>query len=632
MSQTHHDCNLLFGILALQMDFISRDALVAAMNAWVLAKEKSLGQILQEQKALDADSCQLLEALVQKHLALHGDDPQKSLAALSSLGSARRPLQEIADADLQASLAQVSVARGEDDPWLTQPPSVGASTSAGTRFRILRPYAKGGLGKVSVARDEELHREVALKEIQEQYADQGERRAVRDGGRDHGGVGASEHHSGLRIRAICGRAAVLRHASDSRRQPQRGDRSLSPRRGGEARSGATGVGVSQTPGRYLDVLQRDCLRPQPGGAAPGSEAGQRHARPVRRNAGGGLGAGQAVGPAGAAWGMPEGWLRPSSGSGSAPTELGAAIGTPQYMSPEQAAGRLDLLGPASDVYSLGATLYQVLAGRPAFAGSDTATVLRQVQRGEFPRPREVQRRIPAALEAICLKAMALKPEDRYATPNLLADDVEHWLADEPVSAYREPWTSQAARWARRHRTAAAATLGLLLAATLGLAVSTALIKHQQMLAETARRATIANLEQEKRAHADAVQRTQEAERSQRQTQENLAACKTYFGIAWQAVQRFLDQVLEEKNLKSVRAEAVRRDLLRLCRPYYEKLLREMSDSPQDFLLSANTCLKIAAIDGETSFLPDAVKSYRRRKASTANCSRPIRFRRNARTA
>ena len=435
MSASNHDQNLLFGILALQMDFISRDALVAAMNAWVLAKEKSLGQILQEQKALDADSCQLLEALVQKHLALHGDDPQKSLAALSSLGSARRPLQEIADADLQASLAQVSVARGEDDPWLTQPPSVGASTWTGTRFRILRPYAKGGLGKVSVARDEELHREVALKEIQEQYADQGEQRArfVMEaeitGGLEHPNIipvyGLGQYADGrpfYAMRLIRGdnlKEAIARfhQGKAGRRDP--GQRALEFRK---------------LLGRYLERLQRDCLRPQPGGAAPGSEAGQRHARPVRRNAGGGLGAGQAVGPAGAAWGSTEGWLRPSSGSGSAPTELGAAIGTPQYMSPEQAAGRLDLLGPASDVYSLGATLYQVLAGRPAFAGSDTATVLRQVQRGEFPRPREVQRRIPAALEAICLKAMALKPEDRYATPNLLADDVEHWLADEPVSA------------------------------------------------------------------------------------------------------------------------------------------------------------------------------------------------------
>src|SRR6266446_1068843 len=84
MSNSVTDRNLLFGILALQMDFISRDALVAAMHAWVLDKGKSLGQILQKQRALSADTHGLLEALVQKHLALHGNDAEQSLAAISS--------------------------------------------------------------------------------------------------------------------------------------------------------------------------------------------------------------------------------------------------------------------------------------------------------------------------------------------------------------------------------------------------------------------------------------------------------------------------------------------------------------------------------------------------------------------
>ena len=83
----------------------------------------------------------------------------------------------------------------------------------------------------------------------------------------------------------------------------------------------------------------------------------------------------------------DGLLRPSSGSGAAATQMGSALGTPQYMSPEQAAGRLDLLGPASDVYSLGATLYYVLTGQPPIEGDDVAAVLNQVQQGEFRRPR-----------------------------------------------------------------------------------------------------------------------------------------------------------------------------------------------------------------------------------------------------
>jgi tetratricopeptide (TPR) repeat protein len=147
---------------------------------------------------------------------------------------------------------------------------------------------------------------------------------------------------------------------------------------------------------------------------------------------------------------PENLLRPAS-SGATPTVMGQALGTPAFMSPEQAAGRLDQLGPASDVYSLGATFYCLLTGRAPVAGIHVGEVLQRVQEGEYPRPRLVKREVPAALEAIGLKAMALRPEERYRSPRELAADIEHWLADEPVSAYREPLLVRARRWARRHK-------------------------------------------------------------------------------------------------------------------------------------------------------------------------------------
>src|SRR5881227_3215473 len=99
------DRNLLFGILALQMDFIGRDALIRAMNGWVLEKSKSLGQIFVEQGALGGERQALLEALVEEHLRQHGNNAGKSLAALSSVGSACEPLPGIAGRDVQASLA-----------------------------------------------------------------------------------------------------------------------------------------------------------------------------------------------------------------------------------------------------------------------------------------------------------------------------------------------------------------------------------------------------------------------------------------------------------------------------------------------------------------------------------------------
>ena len=136
-------------------------------------------------------------------------------------------------------------------------------------------------------------------------------------------------------------------------------------------------------------------------------------------------------------------LRTSSAGSGSETRPGSALGTPAYMSPEQAAGDLDRLGPASDVYSLGATFYTLLTGKSPFEGADLTEVLGRVKRGEFPPPGQVKRGIDPALEAACLKAMALSPEDRYASPSALADDIEHWLADEPVSALREGLTSRA---------------------------------------------------------------------------------------------------------------------------------------------------------------------------------------------
>src|SRR5262249_4305306 len=155
----HADRNLLFGILALQMDFISRDALVTAINAWVLDKAQPLGQVLVGHGALTPQRRALLEGLVQQHLALHNNDARQSLAAVGPLGSVRQQLQQITDPELHASLARAPTdSQTAEDPNATRPPSLGTPTSAGLRFRILRPHARGGLGEVLVAHDEELHR------------------------------------------------------------------------------------------------------------------------------------------------------------------------------------------------------------------------------------------------------------------------------------------------------------------------------------------------------------------------------------------------------------------------------------------------------------------------------------------
>ena len=218
-------------------------------------------------------------------------------------------------------------------------------------------------------------------------------------------------------------------------------------------------------------------------------------------------------------------LVPSASGDSAETLPGSALGTPGYMSPEQAAGDLDRLGPRSDVYSLGATLYCLLTGRPPFEGSDLGAVLRAVQEGKFPRPREVDPTIDRALEAVCLKAMALRPEDRYGSPRALADDVERWAADEPVTAYAEGLGARLGRWGRRHRAwvqAGAASLALLVVVAVLFAV------------ERGRSADRLRGEQEKTKEALAAETEQ---RKEAEAQTELANRRLYF-VNMNSVQRF----------------------------------------------------------------------------------------------
>ncbi len=147
------------------------------------------------------------------------------------------------------------------------------------------------------------------------------------------------------------------------------------------------------------------------------------------------------------------------------------------MPPEQAEGRLDLVDERSDVYGLGAILYDILVGEPPFDGPDTGSVLTQVVADSPTPPRRKVPGTPRALDAVCLKALAKKAADRYASAKDLARDVQNWLADEPVSAYREPLLARTGRWGRQHRqliTAAA----ILLAASVVVSVVIAVNREQ----------------------------------------------------------------------------------------------------------------------------------------------------------
>jgi serine/threonine protein kinase len=587
MNRDHNAAgHLLFGLLALQTGLIDQAQLVAAFHAWTRDKARPLADYLVALGHLGAAHRPLLEGLAAAHLAQHSGDAEKSLAAIPAGRSTRAGLARIADHDIEASLAYVGghpTQRDQDDDCTTSY-SVGSATSDGQRFRVLRPHAQGGLGAVFVALDTELHREVALKQILDRHADDPNSRArflleaEITGGLEHPGIvpvyGLGAYRDGrpyYAMRFIRGdslkEGIAAFHADDT----LRGD------------PGRRSVALLKLLRRFLavcdaidyahsrGVLHRDLK--------PSNVVLGKHGETLVVD----WGLAKALGRTEPGAASDERTLVPSSSSGSVETLPGSALGTPAYMSPEQASGDIEGLGPRSDVYSLGATLYCLLTGRLPFEGDDVGTVLRAVQKGDFPPPRRLDPAIDPALEAVCLKAMALRAEDRYPAPRTLAEDIEHWMADEPVAAWREPWARRARRWERRHRTAVMTAASGLLVALAGM--FSVLVVQARANSELTR-------------SNNALAAANERERAR-------------FALAMDAVKLFHGEVSEDLLLKEKPFEALRTKLLRGAADFYnrlEVLLAGQTDRPSRAALG-KAYAELAELIDKIGSKPEALAVY-----------------------
>ncbi len=476
---------LLLGVLALQHRLIDETSLKAAMEAWRGDPSRSLADHLLSGGALDRTSLQAAGSLLQRHLDRHGGDAARGLAAVTMPPW----LEERVPASSDGSSRSATFVRSgpEDQPagggaGRLPGGSAGAVTSGGERFQVLKPHARGGLGAVFVALDRELNREVALKQILDAHADDASSRrrflleAEITGRLEHPGIvpvyGLGVHPDGrpfYAMRFIRGETleeAILAFHADPRLKADRGPRALA---------------LQKLLRRFLDVcnaaefahgrgvLHRDI---KPKNIIVGS-----HGETLLVD----WGLAKVVGGEEIA-GPLDGTVRAPSLSGSTDTVQGSALGTIGFMSPEQARGDLDSLGPATDVYSLGATLACLLTGKAPFQGN-FREIMAAVLRGEVPHPRQTDPSIDRALEAVCLKAMAFQAGDRYASARALADDVERWLADEPVTAFRDSLLTRLTRWARRHRTAAASAGMLLTTAVVALSIGTVLLNRERARTE-----------------------------------------------------------------------------------------------------------------------------------------------------
>src|SRR5262249_39276199 len=194
----------------------------------------------------------------------------------------------------------------------------------------------------------------------------------------------------------------------------------------------------------------------------------------------------------------------------------------------------------TDIYGLGAILFEILTGRAPHHGQDSTEVIRRTIYGDSPQARSVELSVPPALDAICARAMAKQRSERYATATDLAEDVQRFLADEPVHAWREPRSVRLRRWLGKHRTGVTSAAAVLVVVTLALAAGLVLLASARERERTAK-------DQQAAARALAEEQRDRARLNLYVSQMRLARSAWNEGHAARVLELLNDQHLTENN-------------------------------------------------------------------------------------
>ena len=276
------------------------------------------------------------------------------------------------------------------------------------------------------------------------------------------------------------------------------------------------------------------------------------------------------------------------------TRTGQVLGTPAFAAPEQLLGHTKAVDQRSDVFSLGATLHFLLTGTLLVQQHETAKYLHRIS-SERLSLIKLSSRIPKPLAAICRTATHISPDLRYPGALEFADDIQRYLAQEPIQVLRDSMATRGFRWMRKHRATTAATaIALLLLLGFSVLALSLLSNFNRQLESTNNELATSNLA---------------LERSNREAQESRTAAELNFAAAADAVDQFLVAITDNDRLRQTDFSALRKDLLESSKPFLEKLRDQKPGEVSVEKSRVKALSKLASIDLETGRIKEATSGY-----------------------